>query len=30
MSGPMFMYGPYPAINCFPPAPGLPYRQYCY
>ena len=30
MIGPMFMYGPYPMINCFPPVPGLPYRQYCY
>ena len=30
MSGPMYMYGPYPMINCFPPAPGWPYRPYCY
>lgn len=32
MIGPMFSYGPYgpyPAINCFPLAPGLPFRR-CY
>lgn len=32
MIGPLFMYGPYgpyPAINCFPLAPGWPFRR-CY
>lgn len=32
MIGPMFIYGPYgpyPAINCFPLTPGLPFRH-CY
>jgi hypothetical protein len=32
MIGPLFSYGPYgpyPAINCFPLAPGLPFRR-CY